>query len=133
MRGSLGSIMFATTVAGALLQGAGAFAHHSFAAVYDQNDPVSVTGTVTKVLWANPHAVVYVDAKGTDGAVVSWQFELHSPNSMMRGGWKRDSVKPGDVVTVKGSRARGGANRAFVYVAVFPDGREVFKIKFEAE
>ena len=88
--------------AGALLSAASASAHHSFAAEFDRNLPVTVTGTVTKVEWMNPHARFYIDAKDDAGKTVNWDFELASPNGLMRRGWNRNSMKIGDTVTVDG-------------------------------
>src|SRR4051794_40333202 len=77
-------------------------AHHSFAAEYDSNKPITVTGTVTKLEWTNPHGRVYVDAKDASGNIVHWDFELGPPTALMRRGWTRTSLKPGHVVTVSG-------------------------------
>ena len=81
-------------------------AHHSFSAEFDRNLPVTLTGSVTKVEWANPHARFYFDAKDDKGSVVNWDCELASPNGLMRRGWTRNSMKVGDTVTVTGSRAK---------------------------
>jgi hypothetical protein len=85
-------------------------AHHSFALAYDSNKPFTLTGTVTSVDWVNPHVHINVDVKAEDGAVTSWKFEVGSPNGLMRSGWTRNSLKPGEVVTVEGFRARDGSN-----------------------
>ena len=79
--------------------------HHS-QSEFDLRSTVAVEGTVTKVEWKSPHARLYVDAKGENGEVVSWDLELPSPNTLMRRGWKRDSLKPGDYVNVTASPAR---------------------------
>ena len=81
-------------------------AHHSFAAEYDANRPLTVTGTVTKLEWTNPHARVFVDAKDESGKIVHWDFELGPPNGLMRRGWSRNSLKPGHVVTVTGFHSK---------------------------
>ena len=87
-----------------------AAAHHSFAAEYDSSKPITLTGTVTKVEWYNPHAFFYIDVKDEKtGAVTNWAAELNSPNSLMRLGWTRDSMKLEDVVTVQGSLAKDGS------------------------
>jgi hypothetical protein len=85
-------------------------AHHSFAAQFDAEKPMELTGTVTKVEWRNPHAWFYIDVEGDDGDVANWGMELASPNLLMRKGWNRSSMKVGDAVTVEGFLARDGSN-----------------------
>jgi hypothetical protein len=83
-----------------------AAAHHSFAAEYDGSKTITLTGKVTKIDWTNPHAFFYIDVKDEKtGETANWQAELNSPNSLMRLGWTRDSLKPEDVVTILGSLA----------------------------
>jgi hypothetical protein len=101
-------------------------AHHSFAAEYDGTKPITVTGTVTKVEWTNPHARVYVDVKDDKGVVTNWNFELGGPLQLNRLGWKRDSVKAGDQVKVDGYLAKDGSKMANARNVVFADGRKVF-------
>jgi len=103
-----------------------AHAHHSFAAQYDPQKPVTLKGTVTKIEWTNPHARFYIDVPGADGKVVSWNLELASPNYLKRAGWSSGSLKEGDEVTVEGSMARSGANMANARLVTFPDGTRVF-------
>jgi Family of unknown function (DUF6152) len=88
------------------------FAHHSFAAEFDANQPVKLTGTVTKVEWANPHIWFFMDVKNQDGSVSNWGFEMGGTSQLLRAGWKRDSMKIGDEVTVDARRARDGTNHA---------------------
>jgi hypothetical protein len=103
-----------------------AAAHHSFAAQYDGNKPVTLKGLVTKVEWTNPHARFYLDVKDEAGNVVNWNFELASPNYLKRAGWSSTSLKEGDEVVVEGSLARSGANMANARLVTFPDGTRVF-------
>jgi Family of unknown function (DUF6152) len=101
-------------------------AHHSFAAQYDANKPVTLKGVVTKVDWTNPHARFYINVTDADGKVVSWNLELASPNYLKRAGWSSTSLKQGDEVTVEGSLARSGASMANARLVTFPDGTRVF-------
>jgi hypothetical protein len=87
-----------------------ASAHHSFPAQYDASKPITLTGKVTKVEWTNPHIFIYIDVQDeTTGQVVNWALELGGPNALLRLGWKRDSLKIDDVITVEGSLARDGS------------------------
>jgi len=88
------------------------FAHHSFSAEFDAKQTIKLTGTVTKIEWANPHAWLYVDVKDESGKVTSWGLELGAPNALMRLGWSRTSLKAGDMVTVEGTRAKDGSSVA---------------------
>ena len=83
-------------------------AHHSFAAEFDSGKPVKVTGTVTRIEWANPHVWFYLDVKDETGTVTNWAMEMGGPNGLLRAGWTRGSMKPGDEVTVEGFQARSG-------------------------
>ena len=103
-----------------------ALAHHSLEAEYDSNKPMKVTGTVTKVEWTNPHARFYVEVKDENGKVANWNFELGSPNVLIRQGWRRSSLKEGDQVTVEGYLAKDGSNLANARRVTLPDGRKVF-------
>jgi len=100
-------------------------AHHSFAAVFDVDTSVAVSGTVTKVEWMNPHAWIYIDVEDDDGESINWAFELGSPNGLMRRGWTRKSVQVGDAISVAGYRARDGSLRGNVISIVLADGKEL--------
>ena len=101
-------------------------AHHSFAAEYDANKPITLTGTVTKMEWMNPHARFYVDVKDASGSVTNWNFELGAIPVLLKQGWRRDSLKPGDQVTVDASMAKDGSKSANARRVMLPDGRRVF-------
>ena len=101
-------------------------AHHSFAAEFTRKRPIEVTGTVTKVEWMNPHARFYVESTDKSGVKVTWNFELTTPNILMRQGWTRHSLKLGDKVTVKGFGAKNGAHVGSASTVLLADGRRVF-------
>ena len=101
-------------------------AHHSFSAEYDANQPVKVTGTVTRVDWQNPHIWFFVDVKDEQGKVTNWGFSGAPPCVLQRRGISRNSMKTGDVVVVEGFRARDGSNNASGGKVTFADGRSVF-------
>ena len=105
---------------------AAAFAHHSFAAEYDGDKPVTLTGVVTKIEWENPHLHFYLDVT-TDKGVEHWKFEGFPPNMLVRQGWKRDAtLKQGDKITVFAWRARDGTNLAHSREVTFADGKKLF-------
>jgi hypothetical protein len=102
-------------------------AHHSFGAEYDANKPISITGTVTKVEWTNPHTHFFLEVKEKDGKVVTWKMEGYPPGVLSRTGWKKDvTMKPGDVITVTGWRARDGGDWGHSREITLPDGKKLF-------
>ena len=120
------SWVFAVAVLGLGVAEGPVAAHHSFAAEFDRGLPVTVTGTVTKVEWANPHARFYIDAKDESGAIVNWDFELASPNGLMRRGWTRNSMKLGDTVTVTGHRAKNNPHVGNASTVTLANGKKLF-------
>ena len=103
-----------------------ASAHHSFAAQYDINQPITLVGKVTKVEWTNPHARFYIDVEDENGSIAQWNIELGSPNFLRRAGWSRNDLQIGDEVTVNGSKARSGADMANADSIILKDGNQVF-------
>jgi len=103
-----------------------AFAHHAFAGQYDKDNPIQLTGTVTKIEWMNPHARFYLDVKDEGGNVTNWNIELGPPLILRRAGWNQNSLKVGDRVTVQGYRAKDGSKMANGSKATLADGRQVF-------
>ena len=100
-------------------------AHHSFAAEYDRSRTITVTGSVTKLEWTNPHARLYVMGTDETGKMQEWDFELGPPNGLMRNGWRRDSIKAGLKVVVEGFRSKTSTVVANARSVKLPDGRQV--------
>src|SRR5436190_1138701 len=101
-----------TAAAALLLATVRVSAHHAFAAEYDENKIVTITGSVTDFKWTNPHAWIYIEGKDERGRVSTWGFEMGSPSGLVNRGWKREDVKKGDRITVDGFRAKDGRNVA---------------------
>ena len=101
-------------------------AHHSFAAEFDEKKAVNLKGEVTTLEWANPHIWLYLDVKDPKGVAQHWQCEGGAPNSLVRNGWSRTSLKGGDQVEVDGFLAKDGSNTCNMKLVKFADGRKVF-------
>jgi Family of unknown function (DUF6152) len=118
--------LLGVAAAGLVLCAVPMLAHHSFSAEYDGSKTIELKGKVTKVEWMNPHARFYVDVTDPAGKVTNWEFELGSPNGLMRQGWTRNSLKIGDEVSVNGARAKDGSNLVNARTVVLADGSRVF-------
>ena len=101
-------------------------AHHSFAAQYDAEAPITLAGNVTEVQWRNPHIYFFIDVADESGNIVNWAIEGGTPNTLFRRGWRRDDLKAGDTVTAEGFRARDGSNLVNGRNVTMPDGRRVY-------
>jgi len=101
-------------------------AHHAFAATYDENNVVTVSGIVTKLDWVNPHVLLYVNGKDESGKVGRWRFEMGSPGGLISRGWEKTTLKAGDQITVVGYRAKDGSKMANPRTVTLPDGRKLF-------
>jgi len=103
-----------------------AFAHHAFAAEFDAKKPVKLRGTVTKMEWINPHTWIYLDVKKPDGTVEEWMIEAGTPNTLLRRGFTKDSLKAGTEVLVDGYQSKDGSLRANGRDLTLPDGKTLF-------
>ena len=101
-------------------------AHHSWTAEYDAKKPVTVKGVVTKVEWTNPHTHFYIEGKGEDGSVTTWNFEMASTLALERAGWTRKTLQPGDEVTITGYGGKAVLTRAVAGSMTTADGRPLF-------
>jgi hypothetical protein len=111
--------------AGLILAAVPILAHHSFAAEYESKE-VTLTGTITKVEWTNPHIYFYIDVKDASGTVVNWAVEGYPPNTLKRTGFTRDDLKVGDTVTITAYPAKDSANRVAGREVTFPGGSKKF-------
>jgi Family of unknown function (DUF6152) len=112
-------VTIVTAIAGAMP----AMAHHAFAAEYDADQPVELTGTVTKAKWVNPHSRVLVDVKNPDGTVTNWSFEFGAPNALEGRGLSKADLQPGAQVFIKGFRSKNGGPFGYSVTLTLPDGR----------
>ena len=113
--------------AGVLLAAAAPMlAHHAFSAEFDDKKPIVVTGTVSKIDWMNPHIWIYLDGKDENGKAANWAFEGGPPAFLIRAGWTKTALKPGDTVTIRGFRAKDGSSNAASRQVTLPDGKRLF-------
>jgi len=103
-----------------------ALAHHAFAAEFDAKKPVKLKGTVTKMEWINPHAWIHIDVKKPDGTVDEWMIEAGTPNTLLRRGFTKDSLKAGTEVLVDGYQSKDGSLRANGRDITLPNGQTLF-------
>jgi hypothetical protein len=118
--------VLAAVAAAVAIGGARLAAHHSFAAEFDANKPVTLHGTIVKMEWINPHAWLHIDVKKPDGSVERWMIEGGTPNTLIRRGFRRDAVVEGMEITVEGFQAKNGKLRANGRDLILPDGKRLF-------
>jgi len=118
--------VLAVTGLGLLAAAVPMMAHHSFAAEFDGQKRIELTGTITKVEWYNPHIWLYIDAKNDSGGIDKWQCEGGAPNGLTRNGWTKDALKKGDPISISGTLAKDGTKTCNATQVKLPDGRRVF-------
>jgi len=123
MRNLLAAVVVGLGVA---LAGSQVAAHHSFAAQFDGNKPITLRGTITAMLWSNPHGHLYIDVKAPDGKLTNWEIEFGAPAGLYRRGWRKTDLPVGQEVMVQGFLARDGSPTANANTVKLPDGRELF-------
>ncbi|HET9359409.1 MAG TPA: DUF6152 family protein [Vicinamibacterales bacterium] len=117
------ALFLVATIAAIVLPAA---AHHSFSAEYDSAKPLKMSGKVTEMRWANPHAWIYIDVVGKDGKAVNWAWETGGANALYRRGWRKEDLVAGTMIVIDGFQARNGSRTANATSITFPDGRKLF-------
>ena len=118
--------LLAISLGGILLAALPVWAHHSFAAEFDINQPIKLRGVLTKMDWVNPHGWIYVDVKGPDGKVENWAVESAGPTQLLRRGLRKTDFPNGVEVIVEGYKAKSGATKANARSVTFADGRNFY-------
>ena len=126
MQNIRGFILCAAVAAAVCLAAAPAIAHHAFAAEFDADKPIKLTGKVVEMRWSNPHAGLYLDVAGAGGKTERWAFETGAANGLFRRGWRKEDLPAGTVLVIQGWQARNGSNTANAGSITFPDGRRLF-------
>jgi hypothetical protein len=121
-----GFIVSAAVAAALCLAAAPAVAHHAFAAEFDAEKPIKLTGKVVEMRWSNPHAWIYLDVTAANGKTERWAFETGAANGLFRRGWRKEDLPAGTVLVIQGWQARNGSNTANAGSITFPDGRRLF-------
>ena len=117
-------LKFLIAIAAVLMVGIPLWAHHGNAA-YDDKNPITIKGTITEFAWTNPHVQIYLDVKDVKGGVAHWSVETYSPGKLIRAGWTKEVIKPGDQVSINLIPARNGAPVGFLHKLVLPNGKEL--------
>lgn len=120
-----GKILSVAAAAAFVLAAAPAIAHHSFAAEFDENKPIKLTGKVVEMRWSNPHAWIYLDVTN-NGKIERWAFETGAANGLFRRGWRKEDLPAGTVLVIQGWQARNGTNTANAGSITFQDGKRLF-------
>ena len=118
--------ILAASIGLVFLAEAPAWAHHAFASEFDAKKPVKLRGTVVKMEWINPHAWIHVEVKKANGAVEEWMIEAGTPNTLLRRGFTKDSLKKGTEIIVDGYQSKDGSLRANGRDLTLPDGKTLF-------